>query len=110
MEEEGEGREEERDERGERLGEGGETSSEDEWPSSVKDSDEYRYSLSKNSKNRDKYSATKNTAYPIVDSNRELRWLLKVRREKEAELCGGSVQHTGHSCARCGGTPVLGTR
>ena len=45
MEEEGEGREEERDETGERLGEGGETSSEDEWPSSVKDSDEYRYSV-----------------------------------------------------------------
>ena len=32
---------------------------------------------------------------------KELRWLVRVRREKEAELGGGSVEHKGHSCARC---------
>ena len=33
---------------------------------------------------------------------KELRWLVRVRREKEAEVGGGSVEHKGHSCARCG--------
>jgi len=46
---------------------------------------------------------------------KELRWLVRVRREKEAELGGGSVEHKGHSCARCsvvrcGVRGILGTR
>jgi hypothetical protein len=42
---------------------------------------------------------------------RELRWLQRVRAEKEAELAaGGSAEHPGHSCARCGARPLLGTR
>lgn len=50
---------------------------------------------------------------PVVKESaeyRELYWLLKVRREKERELARGSVEHTGHSCGRCGMRPILGTR
>ena len=41
---------------------------------------------------------------------RELYWLLKVRKEKERELASGSLEHSGHSCSRCGLRPILGTR
>ena len=51
--------------------------------------------------------------YPKVKESaeyRELYWLLKVRKEKERELASGSVEHSGHSCSRCGLRPILGTR
>lgn len=40
---------------------------------------------------------------------KELRWLVRVRREKEHELRYGSEVHVGRSCRRCHEAPLLGT-
>ena len=53
-------------------------------------------------------------AYPDyvknTDEYKELKLLLRVRREKEFELNEGNQEHEGFSCSRCKQNPLLGTR
>ena len=45
-----------------------------------------------------------------TDEYKELKLLLRVRREKEFELNEGTEEHEGFSCSRCKQNPLLGTR
>jgi len=57
------------------------SSEDEELPSSLKDTAEYK----------------------------ELKWLVRVRREKELELRHGTTVHKAHRCRGCGQAPILGT-
>ena len=41
---------------------------------------------------------------------KELRLLLRIRKEKDHELKEGTISHVGFSCSRCRQSPLLGTR